>query len=198
MPITTTEAFQKHRISREDGTEVLPRQKIAVAALEAGYCLPSPVIGEAVNHTAYTGQMTAGEFADFCEKNVSSLMTAEDMAKCLVVVAPSGVISRGSLEELIKKTTSKEAVLLDEEVEALFVTLDTDNKGAITAESFMRSLYGDEGVHCLAERRRLEKAEYERRQREAAEAERAKANGASAARGEGNLQAKKKKASACC
>ncbi|TPP54015.1 Cyclophilin type peptidyl-prolyl cis-trans isomerase/CLD family protein [Leishmania donovani] len=159
MLISTRDAFEKRHITREDGIEVLPRQMITVAALEAGYCLSSPTIGEAVSKTTYPGQMTAYEFTEFCEDNKSSLMSAEDMAKCVVVVAPAHVITRRSLEEIMAKGSSKKDALSDEEVDALFSTLDTENKGAITDKDFMRALYGDLGVRCLAARRKLDALE---------------------------------------
>lgn len=174
MPISTTEAFAKRRVTREDGVEVLPRSMITVAALEAGYCLPSPTVKEAVIGATYPDQMTAAEFTQLCEKNQSAFMSAEDMAKAVVVIAPAGVITRGSLEEIVNKSSNKDAALSEDEVEALFTTLDTDNKGAITAEDFMRSLYGDEGVYRLAERRKLDAADAERRKEEAAAQEHAK------------------------
>lgn len=168
MPISTTEAFEKRHVTREDGVEVLPRKMITVAALEAGYCLSSPTVNEAVIGGTYPDQMTAEEFAALCEKNQSAFMSAEDMAKAVVVVAPAGVITRGSLEEIMNKSSNKDGALSEDEVEALFTTLDADNKGAITAEDFMRALYGDEGVYRLAERRKLDAADAERRKEEAA------------------------------
>lgn len=168
MPITTAEAFAKRHVTRDDGVEVLPRTMITVAALEAGYCLPSPTVNEAVIGATYPDQMTAEEFAQLCEKNQSAFMSAEDMAKAVVVVAPSGVITRGSLEEIMKKSSHKEDALSEDEVEALFTALDTDSKGAITAEDFMRALYGDDGAYRLAERRKLDAADAERRKEEAA------------------------------
>ncbi|KPA85801.1 putative mitochondrial I/6 autoantigen-like protein [Leptomonas pyrrhocoris] len=226
MPISTTEAFAKRHVTRDDGVDVLPRKVITVAALEAGYCLSSPTVNDAMGGATYPDQMTAEEFAALCEKNKSAFMSAEDMAKSVVVVAPSGVITRGSLEEIIKKSNNKGDALSEDEVEALFTTLDTDNKGAITAEDFMRSLYGDEGAFRLAERRKLDTAEAERRKEEAAgqelarkekeendrrkgaaaeakrkeEEERQKAEAAKkAASGEKkDSNEKKKKASACC
>lgn len=218
MPISTAEAFGKHHVTREDGVEVLPRSKITVSALEAGYCLASPTIDEAVNGTTYPGQMTAEEFAEFCERNQSSFMSAEEMAKSVVVIAPAGVITRGSLEQILNKSSTQEGKLSDEEVESLFTSLDTDNKGAFTAEDFMRALYGEEGVYRLAERRKLDAAEAARREKEAAEREReakakleeerrkAAAAAAAAAKEEKakeQVKAKaqpeeKKKASACC
>ncbi|KAK7198747.1 i/6 autoantigen-like protein [Novymonas esmeraldas] len=223
MPISTAEAFKKRHVTREDGVEVLPRAMITVAALEAGYCLASPKIDEAVTHTEHHGQMTAEEFAEFCDSNRSSFVSAEEMAKSVVVIAPSGVITRGSLDEITNRSSSKAGALSDEEVEALFTTLDADNKGAITAEDFMRALYGEDGVFRLAERRKLDAAESQRRQKEAAERERAekerieedkRKGAAAAAREEARAKAakeaeskskeaakneeKKKKASACC
>ncbi|XQJ27018.1 i/6 autoantigen-like protein [Leishmania guyanensis] len=173
MLISPEDAFKKRQVTREDGVEVLPRHMITVAALEAGYCLTSPTIDEAVSKTTYPGQMTAHEFSDFCDRNTSSFISAQEMAKYVVVAAPSGVFTRGSLEEMMNKLKSKEDGLLDEEVEALFTTLDTHNKGAITTTALMRALYGKEGVCCLAERRRLDAEESRRRQEEAANAEKA-------------------------
>lgn len=168
MLITTTEAFAKRHVTREDGVDVLPRNMITIAALEAGYCLSSPTVKEAVVNGTYPDQMTAEEFAALCEKNQSAFMSAEDMAKAVVVVAPAGVITRGSLEEIMNKSSNKDDALSEDEVEALFTTLDSDNKGAITAEDFMRALYGDEGAYRLAERRKLDAADAERRKEEAA------------------------------
>ncbi|CAM45202.1 i/6 autoantigen-like protein [Leishmania braziliensis MHOM/BR/75/M2904] len=173
MLISPEDAFKKRQVTREDGVEVLPRHMITVAALEAGYCLTSPTIDEAVAKTTYPGQMTAHEFSDFCDRNTSSFISAQEMAKYVVVAAPSGVLTRGSLEEMMNKLKSKEDGLLDEEVEALFTTLDTHNKGAITTAALMRALYGKEGGCCLAERRRLDAEESKRRQEEAANAEKA-------------------------
>lgn len=168
MPISTTEAFAKRHVTREDGVDVLPRKMIPVAALEAGYCLSSPIVNEAAAGATYPDQMTAAEFTALCEKNQSAFISAEDMAKAVVVVAPAGVITRGSLEEVMGKSNKKEDFLSEDEVEALFTTLDKDNKGAITAEDFMRALYGDEGAYRLAERRKLDAADAERRKAEAA------------------------------
>lgn len=205
MPISTAEAFQKRHITREDGVSVLPRTMIPVAALEAGYSLASPAINDAVSKATYPGQMTAEEFNDFCEKNKSSMLTAEEMAKSVVVVAPAGVITRGSLEEIINKSTVKDNALSEEEVDALFTTLDTENKGAITAEDFMRALYGEDGVYRLAERRKLDAEEARRRkaaeEKEAREREAAKKAADAAAAKKKKSQPeeeKKKKASACC
>ncbi|CAJ1988847.1 protein of unknown function - conserved [Leishmania donovani] len=207
MLISTRDAFEKRHITREDGIEVLPRQMITVAALEAGYCLSSPTIGEAVSKTTYPGQMTAYEFTEFCEDNKSSLMSAEDMAKCVVVVAPAHVITRRSLEEIMAKGSSKKDALSDEEVDALFSTLDTENKGAITDKDFMRALYGDLGVRCLAARRKLDALEAKRREQEALdrakaeermEEERKAAAGKEASNSLPKKEEKKKKAFACC
>ncbi|KPI83296.1 i/6 autoantigen-like protein [Leptomonas seymouri] len=225
MPISTVEAFAKRHVTREDGVDVLPRKMIPVAALEAGYCLSSPTINDAVVGATYPDQMTAEEFAALCEKNQSAFVSAEDMAKSVVVVAPAGVITRGSLEEIMNKGSKKGDALSEDEVEALFTTLDTDSTGAITAEDFMRALYGDEGAFRLAERRKLDAAEAKRRKEEAAaqerarkqkeeeerrksaaaeakrkeEEERQRAEAAKKADGRGKEKgSKEKKASACC
>ncbi|KAG5479133.1 hypothetical protein LSCM1_02985 [Leishmania martiniquensis] len=206
MPISAVSAFQHHQVTREDGVGVLPKFMVPVAALEAGYCLAPPTIDEAMDSALYPGQMTIEEFSEFCDKNKGSFMSAEYMAKCVVLVAPSGVITRASLEAIMDKFSSKEGALADEEVEALFTTLDVNNKGAITTQRFMRALYGDEGVYCLAERRRLDHAEL-LRLREAAEAEKLrmeeeKKNRSAPVEEESpspvNREEKKKKASACC
>ncbi|CAG9574011.1 i/6 autoantigen-like protein [Leishmania major strain Friedlin] len=206
MLISTRDAFEKRHITRSDGVEVLPREMITVAALEAGYCLASPTVGEAVGKTTYPGQMTAYEFAELCEDNRSSFMSAEDMAKCVVVVAPAHVITRRSLEEIMAKGSSKNDALSDEEVDALFSILDAENKGAITDKDFMRALYGNLGLRCLSARRKLDAFEAKRRQQEAldrarAEEERMKEEGKAAAQKGGPTalsKEKKKKAAACC
>lgn len=203
MPITAAEAFKKRHITRKDGVQVLPRPMITVAALEAGYHLPSPTIDEAVAHTTYHGHMTAQEFSEFCEQHKESFVSARALAKAVVVVAPSNVITRGSLEEIISKSSTPEVALSEEEVDTLFHTLDTDNKGAIDAEDFMRALHGEEGVTCLREQRRADakeareqiakaerdarRAEEERKRKEAEEAAKKSAK-----------PAKKEKDSACC
>lgn len=202
MLISTRDAFEKRRITREDGIDVLPRQMITVAALEAGYCLRSPTVGEAVSKTTYPGQMTAYEFTEFCEDNRSSLMSAEEMAKCVVVVAPACIITRRSLEEIVTKSSFKKDALSEEEVDALFSILDAKNKGAITDRDFMRALYGETGVHCLAARRKLDALEAKRREQEALD--RARVEEEKKAPSEKEIpkplakEQKKKKASACC
>ncbi|KAG5479677.1 hypothetical protein CUR178_03440 [Leishmania enriettii] len=202
MPISAVDAFEHHQVTREDGIAVLPKYMVAVAALEAGYCPASPTIDEAVKNALYPGQVTSEEFTEFCDRNKSSFLSAEYMAKCVVLVAPSGVITRRSMEEIMDKLSLKEGGLTDEEVEALFTTLDVNNKGAITAQRFMRALYGDEGVQCLGERRRLE---YEAAMRLRKAAEKLlmddEKNGTASPEGDLNGQGKrekKKKASACC
>lgn len=156
MPATVAQAFEKRQVAREDGVNVLPRRLIAVAAMEAGYHLTSPVIEEAARGAKYPGQMTEEEFIAFCESHQSALVTPEEMAKAVVVIAPGGIITRGSLEKIVNKTSNKENALTDEETDALFDALDTENKSAITAEDLMRALYGEEGALCLAERRKME------------------------------------------
>lgn len=225
MPITAAEAFEKRQITREDGINVLPRSLITVAALEAGYCLPSPTVDEAVTATKYPGQMTCQEFADFCEQHQESFVSARELAKAVVVIAPSNVITRGSLEEIFSRCSNPSSALTEEEVDALFNTLDTENKGAIDAEDFMRALHGDEGVLCLHEQRhadakeaKIRIAEAEREAAERAEQERLaeeerlrlEAEAAANAKEEEpekapkepakekKPQEKKKKASACC
>ncbi|CBZ27111.1 i/6 autoantigen-like protein [Leishmania mexicana MHOM/GT/2001/U1103] len=204
MLISTRDAFEKRRITREDGIDVLPRQMITVAALEAGYCLRSPTVGEAVSKTTYPGQMTAYEFTEFCEDNRSSLMSAEDMAKCVVVVAPACIITRRSLEEIVTKSSFKKDALSEEEVDALFSILDAENKGAITDRDFMRALYGETGVHCLAARRKLDALEAKRREQEALDQARVEEEEEKKAPSEKETpkplekEQKKKKASACC
>ncbi|KAG5501742.1 hypothetical protein JIQ42_05594 [Leishmania sp. Namibia] len=204
MPISAVDAFEHHQVTREDGITVLPKYMVTVAALEAGYCPASPTIDETMKNALYPGQMTSEEFTELCDRNKSSFLSAEYMAKCVVLVAPSGVITRRSMEEIMDKLSLKEGGLTDEEVDALFTTLDINNKGAITAQRFMRALYGDEGVHCLAERRRLEYEEAMRLRKDAEKLrmeELEKRNETASPEGDFNGQEKrekKKKASACC
>ncbi|CAD2218466.1 i/6 autoantigen-like protein [Angomonas deanei] len=173
MP-TVKEVFTKHHTDRADGVQVLTRPLISVAALEAGYSLESPTIDDAVTSTKYPGQMTEEEFAEFCEKNKDNFISPQAMAKSVVVVSPSGVITRASLQEITKKSSDSSSGLSDEEVDALFATLDKDNKGAISAEDLMRAMYGEEGALCLAEQRKKDSlaAAKQKEEREGQEAER--------------------------
>lgn len=214
MPVSTAEAFEKRQVAREDGVQVLPRSVIPVAALEAGYHLSSPAINDAVANSKYPGQMTNEEFAAFCDNNKDSFVSAEKLAKAVVVVAPTNVITRASLEDIINRSSKPEDCLSEEEVEALFTTLDTDNRGAIDAEDFMRAIHGEEGAIALyqarldaakeAEARAAKakedarRAEEARKKREAEE--KAKKDAAAAEEKEKNDKAeeKKKKTSACC
>ncbi|CCW66333.1 unnamed protein product [Phytomonas sp. Hart1] len=153
MPLPVTAAFNKHQVSRADGNAVLPRSRIAIAGIEAGYNLQSPVINDAVSRSQYPGQLTREEFIDFCELNKSSYISLEDLAKSVVIVAPSNVITRASLEKIFNEARSNDNPLSEDEIDELFNILDNEHKGAFTADYFMQALYGDEGSLCLAEQR---------------------------------------------
>jgi len=126
-------------------------------------------------------------------------------AKSVVVIAPSNVITRGSLEKIINKSSNRDDALSEEEIDTLFATLDTENKSVIPAEEFMRALYGEEGVICLAEQRVADakraqqiKDEDARRADEEDRRREAEKRAAEEKKQREQEAAKKKKASACC
>ncbi|CCW61989.1 unnamed protein product [Phytomonas sp. EM1] len=208
MSLSVTEAFNKHQVVRADGESALPRSRIPIAGLEAGYNLPSPVINDAASHSKYSGQLTSEEFLAFCEANEGYHISPQDMAKSVVIVAPSNVITRASLEKILSEARPSDNALSEKEVDELFNILDTEHKGAFTADHFMQSLYGDEGSIYLAEQRAddvikaqmlkkreaEEKAAREREEQARRERERTARNAAAAA----PKPIVKKKAKACC
>lgn len=52
MPVSTSEAFATHHITRQDGVGILPQPLVTVAAREAGYYIPTPMVNDAVQHTS--------------------------------------------------------------------------------------------------------------------------------------------------
>lgn len=58
MPVSTSEAFASHHITRQDGVAILSQPLVTVAAREAGYYIPTPMVNDAVQSTSHPGQMT--------------------------------------------------------------------------------------------------------------------------------------------
>lgn len=153
MPVTPAKAFEKRCIPRHDGVAVLTRPLITVAALEAGYTLPTPVVDDEVQKTAYPGQMTQEEFEKICEKNADSAVTSQAMASAIVMVAPDNVITRASLEEILSSSSDKKISLSEAEIDLLFDTLDSAHTSAISGDDLMKTLYGPDGLVALQEER---------------------------------------------
>lgn len=146
-------AFKKRCVARDDGVAVLTRPLITTAALEAGYSLPSPVVDEEVLKTRYQGQMTQEEFVSFCEQNDGAKVPPSKMAAAIYLVAPTNVITRASLEEILNQSSGKKMNLTEDEIDTLFDTLDTTHSSCITGDKLMRDLYGEDGIAALEEQK---------------------------------------------
>lgn len=147
-------AFKKRCVARDDGVAVLNRPLITVAALEAGYTLPSPMVDDEVTKTVYPGQMTQDEFVTLCENNSETKVTAKRMAKAVLLMNPDGKpLTRASLEQVLNTCSDKQLKLSEEEIDLLFDTLDTAHTSSITSEQLMQGLYGADGLSALEDER---------------------------------------------
>ncbi|EKF39563.1 I/6 autoantigen, putative [Trypanosoma cruzi marinkellei] len=175
MPISPAEAFEERHLQRDDGDKVIPPSLALVAALESGYRFKLSSIEEAADSARYPGFLTRDEFVSLCEKNPNNCLDARMMAKHVSVLAPNGVFTRVTLQEIAAKTGSSQDALSADEIDALFDVLDRENTGSIPAERLMEAMYGDEGTVALGKQRKeyaAAKAEEERQRalREAASA----------------------------
>lgn len=153
MPITPAKAFNKRAVMRPDGVEVLSRPLVTVAAIEAGYTIPTPMVDEDVANARYPGCLTAEEFNNLCERNSGSQISLEAMASAILMVAPDNCITRASLEAILEESSNDKFTLTAEEIDLLFDNIDTNRNSKITADDLMKALFGAKGVQALDEER---------------------------------------------